>query len=74
MLLAKHGHVVENLHLKVKEPSVTISIDYSDSQVPFSVPFLLSGPGIPNGFAMGVRSWILTFDMKESKRIICRDR
>ena len=34
---------------KVNAPSVMISIDESDSQIPFSAPpFLLSGPGLPD--------------------------
>jgi hypothetical protein len=36
--------------LKVKAPSVTIPIDDSDSQVPFSAPSLPSRPRIPGGF------------------------
>jgi hypothetical protein len=35
---------------KLKAPSVTISIDDSDYQVPFSAPPFLSGPRLPDGF------------------------
>ncbi|OGP87498.1 MAG: hypothetical protein A2156_10815 [Deltaproteobacteria bacterium RBG_16_48_10] len=43
------GRQVRGHRPKVKAPSVTISIDYSDSEVLFSAP-PLSGPGIPDGF------------------------
>ncbi len=34
--------------IKVKVPSITISIDDSDSPVPFSAPFLYPDPDYPD--------------------------